>query len=73
MKRLLKVTLSLLCVLSMTGCGSKESKADTNKNKEATTQKMKKKKEIANILKILIENISYPIQCIAFLFKRTHL
>ena len=57
MKRLLKVTLSLLCVLAMTGCGSKESKADTNKNKEATTQKNEEKKEIALTLKILIRSI----------------
>ena len=44
MKRLLKVTVSLLCVLSMTGCGSKENKNDTNSKKETVTQKNETKK-----------------------------
>lgn len=51
MKKLLKVTLSLLCVLAMTGCGSKESNADTNKNKETTTQKQENKQERSKYFK----------------------
>ena len=66
MKKLLKVTLSLLCVLSMTGCGSKESKADTNKNKEATTQKQDVKKRKSSYFKdfennYTLNNSSYSI------------
>ena len=45
MKKLLKITLSLLCVLAMTGCGSKENENDTNSKKETTTQKNEEKKE----------------------------
>ena len=51
MKKLLKVTLSLLCVLAMTGCGSKENKNDTNSKKETVTQKNETKKGNSNYFK----------------------
>ena len=51
MKKLLKVTLSLLCVLAMTGCGSKENKNDTNSKKETTTQKQENKQETSKYFK----------------------
>ena len=51
MKRLLKVTLSLLCVLAMTGCGSKENKNDTNSKKETETHKNETAKGNSNYFK----------------------
>ena len=44
MKKLLKVTLSLLCALAMTGCGSKENENDTNSKKEDTKTVEKEEK-----------------------------
>ncbi len=70
MKRLLKVTLSALCVLSMTGCGSKrDDNISTDKNNTKVTEKKESKtgkskyfdnfdKEVR--LKSLLYNISVP-------------